>query len=96
MFLEWAKDIPERGSWEARVDKEHGITAIMWKDTGPVQLLTSISGTAESTGVQRRQSGDGPKIISAPMAAELYNKYMTGVDKTPSHCSASAPVRRTA
>ena len=57
------------------------VLAITWKDTRPVNLLTNIPGCDTDNDCIRWDKVTRQQItIKRPVAIELYNRYMGGVD----------------
>ena len=57
-----------------------------WQDRKHVNLVNSITHPREVTAVVRKQKDGTTKRYPSPLAAELYNKYMGGVDMADFMC----------
>mmetsp|Transcript_13890 Transcript_13890/g.56311 ORF Transcript_13890/g.56311 Transcript_13890/m.56311 type:complete len:529 (+) Transcript_13890:4546-6132(+) len=76
----WGK-VPERGDCIGYVS-EDGLTAYLWHDSKPLNILSTIHGPEVDCVVQRRMRGvSGRTTYQAPRAATDYNMYMLATDK---------------
>lgn len=73
------KGLPKRGDC---ISLQNGnLTIHLWQDTKPVVVFSSITQAEETTTVKRKQK-DGSKVdVNCPLAIDLYNKFMGGVDR---------------
>ena len=73
--------VPERGDCIAYVS-ESGLTAHLWRDSKPVNFLSTIHGPEVDGEVNRRMKGvSGRTKYQAPRTAIDYNIYMLATDK---------------
>jgi len=71
----------ERGAWEEFTRGDNKITAVKWKDSKCVTLLSTITGAEPHVTVKRWSKTESKEIeVPCPAIVKSYNEYMGGVD----------------
>ena len=74
-----SKGLPQRGD---SMSLQHGELVVhLWQDTKPVVVMSSLSQAEKKTTVKRKQKKCTTIDLPCPVAIELYNKFMGGVDR---------------
>ena len=74
-----SKGLPKRGD---SMSFQHDQLVIhLWQDTKPVVVISTLSQANETTTVKRKQKNGSRIDVPCPLAFDLYNKYMGGVDR---------------
>ena len=77
------KQLKEKGEWHVRYAAGSGLAAFVWLDSGPAYFITNMRDLDVETLVERRERGVIGRVqVSAPLASDLYNKFMIAVDLT--------------
>ena len=69
----------ERG--DSQIVQMGGVMALLWRDNKVVTLLSSNAQPQQHSTVQRREYTGNRTDVHCPLAMDLYNRYMGGVDK---------------
>ena len=69
----------ERG--DSQIVQMGGVMALLWRDNKVVALLSSNAEPQQHSTVQRREHTVNHTDVHCPLAMNLYNRYMGGVDK---------------
>lgn len=78
----------DRGSYDTKLDPNHNIVAVRWKDNSNVTLLSNQFGANPVQKASRYSAKDKAKInIPQPNVISLYNRNMGGVDQMDNNIS---------
>ena len=71
--------LPKRGDFLQR--QTGNLVMTVWQDTKPVVVLSTNCDPTVHTEVKRKQKDGSQTTVQCPLSAQVYNKYMGGVDR---------------